>query len=81
VRQLLGKDNDVIAAVRNPDAAAELKKLKAENSKQLNIISLDVADMSSIAMWASKVAESYEKVDVCAVDFFFFRCGHAYLER
>ena len=62
VKQLLEKDNTVIAAVRNPEAE-QLQELKAANPK-CKALAVDVSDLASIQEWASKVAEVTPAVDV-----------------
>lgn len=62
VKQLLEKGNTVIAAVRNPEAV-HLQELKAANPKCI-ALAVDVADLTSIQDWASKVAEVSPTVDV-----------------
>lgn len=62
VKQLLDKDNTVIAAVRNPQAE-QLQELTAANPKCI-ALAVDVADVSSIQKWASAVAEVSPAVDV-----------------
>jgi NAD(P)-dependent dehydrogenase (short-subunit alcohol dehydrogenase family) len=64
VRQLLAKENTVIACVRNPDSAGELNKLEAGSPEKLSIMALDVSDLASVSAWASFVAEAHSKVDV-----------------
>jgi NAD(P)-dependent dehydrogenase (short-subunit alcohol dehydrogenase family) len=64
VRQLIAKGNRVVAGVRNPDGAQELLELKASQAKQLDILTLDVSDVSSIAVWSKQVAHRYECIDV-----------------
>lgn len=64
-KQFIEKGNHVIAAVRDPDASQGLKELKASHAKDLTLVSLDVADTSSISSWAAKMAESFSSVDVC----------------
>ena len=64
VRQLLERNNVIIAGVRKPDASEELRKLKAGNSKALSIVPLDVTDVHSIGAWADQVGESCKSVDV-----------------
>jgi hypothetical protein len=64
VRQLLSRDNRILAGVRTPDRCEGLRELKAKHSKALSIVALDVADSGSIAEWAASVAERCERVDV-----------------
>ena len=65
VRQLLERDNRVLAGVRNPDKASKLKELKAQHKGQLSILSLDVADVDSIGDWAKLIKQKADTVDVC----------------
>ena len=44
---LLGKGYTVVAAIRNPDGASQLKSL--EHGDRLHLVRLDVADSSTIA--------------------------------
>lgn len=65
-KQFIEKGNHVIAAVRDPDSSQGLKELKADHAKDLTLVSLDVADTSSISTWAATMAETFSSVDVCA---------------
>ena len=62
--QLLARGNTVIAGVRNPDRAQELLQLKADYSKGLDVLTLDVADTDSIASWATAISERHDTVDL-----------------
>lgn len=64
VKQLLAKDNTVVAAVRSPDTAAELQQLQqqhpptAAGTRKLHITKLDVSDPDSIAAWAGSLRDN-----------------------
>lgn len=63
-KQLLAKDNTVIAAVRSPGTAAELQELQQQHppsatgtTRKLHITTLDVSQPNSIAAWAGSLRD------------------------
>lgn len=63
VKQLLAKDNTVIAAVRSPKTATELQELQkqhppsSQGTRKLHITMVDVSEPSSVESWASSLRE------------------------
>jgi NAD(P)-dependent dehydrogenase (short-subunit alcohol dehydrogenase family) len=63
VRQLLAKENTVIAAVRSPGTATALQELQQQHpptgtgSRKLHITTLDVSNPKSITTWASSLRD------------------------
>jgi len=65
VRQLAaGKNNLVFATARDPESAAELKKLASEHSGSVELVKLDTASETSIAEGAKAIAAKTKKVHV-----------------
>lgn len=63
-RQLLAKNNHVIAAVRNVDGSPALKQLKADHAKELSLMALDVGDPQSVAAWGTALRGEFDHIDV-----------------
>lgn len=64
MKQLLAKDNTVVAAVRRPDRATALQELQQQHHpqgqgsrNQLHITRLDVSDPQSIGAWAGTLRD------------------------
>lgn len=64
VRQLLAKNNSVIATARKPEAASDLHKLQASAGGRLSVTKLDVTSPQSIESWAAGVKALTPHVDV-----------------
>lgn len=64
VRQLLAKNNTVIATARKPEAASDLQKLKASAGGRLSVTKLDVTSPQSIESWAAELKALAPHVDV-----------------
>lgn len=56
IRQLLPRTTILIATVRNPGAAHELKGLARSNSDKLHVVTLDIAEEPSIQKAAKEIA-------------------------
>jgi len=64
---LLGRGNVVIAAVRTPDSADQLKALPAASGGRLLITQLDVSSPESIAQWATALRDDVKHIDVSGI--------------
>ncbi|PRW55919.1 hypothetical protein C2E21_5144 [Chlorella sorokiniana] len=64
VRQLLAKNNTVIATARKPEAASDLQKLQASAGGRLSVTKLDVTSPQSIESWAAEVKALAPHVDL-----------------
>ena len=64
VRQLLARNNTVIATARKPEAAGDLKKLQASAGGRLSVTQLDVASPAAVEQWAAEVKALAPHVDV-----------------
>ncbi len=63
-RQLLARGEQVFAACRQPDAAADLQALKDEYGDRLVLVTLDVSDPASIAASYDAVRQHTDALDV-----------------
>lgn len=64
VRQLLAKNNTVIATARKPEAANDLQKLQASAGGRLSVTKLDVTQPGAVESWAAEVKALAPHVDV-----------------
>lgn len=64
VRQLLAKNNTVIATARKPEAAGDLKKLQASAAGRLSVTKLDVTSPAAVEEWAAEIKALAPHVDV-----------------
>jgi NAD(P)-dependent dehydrogenase (short-subunit alcohol dehydrogenase family) len=60
-QQLLAEDHKVIAAVRRPDALAQLSQ---DHAARLDVVQLDLADPDGIASTVDSVFRRHERIDV-----------------
>lgn len=63
-RQLVARADHVFAACRQPDTAAELQQIKAQDDNRLMLIQLDVSDPASIAASYQAVRQLTDTLDV-----------------
>ncbi len=70
VSSLVGKGETVIATVRDPDNASQLKDLASQNASRLHIVKLDVNQPSTFASTTDQIKKAgFHHLDVSWVGF------------